>query len=88
MFLQSPYLLIDFRVLNEEKFTVYRVVDEQVHVLRRSSDISWHLQLLRHLFGLVLDVLQVFLLESLVLEELITHVQTDVILEGVQVLLV
>ena len=33
VFLQGPDLLVYFRVLDKEKFTVHRVVDEQIHVL-------------------------------------------------------
>ena len=70
MLLQGPDLLIDLGVLDVEQFAVNCVVDEQVHVLRRSGHVSWHLQLIADLVRLVLDVLEVLLGERLVLEQL------------------
>lgn len=80
--LQRPDLLVEFLILNREQLLVHRVVRQQGHVVTWSLDNARSAQLNLDTVGLPLEILEVFFLECLILEELVglVKVATDALL--------
>ena len=80
--LQRPDLLVELLILNREQLFVHRVVCEQGHVVAWSLDNARSAQLNLDTVGLPFEILEVFFLECLILEELVglIKVATDAFL--------
>ena len=85
--LQRPDLRVNLAVFNSKKLPVYRIVDKQVHVLSLSFRHARRGQLFIDRVDAQFDVLQILLLESLVLEQRVSTVISQLDSERVQELL-